>query len=174
VSQPVTIEKIERLIDAYWLLGFNEGLEGRQTDTPDGDAQETRAAISASLLTLQQERDRLREEQEEVSRAIGSVRWMDPPDGGSVSLGEQVRRVRVDLETAEKWCDNLRDALTPSADTKAAYIGEFHERIEIANPMFEGNEDDEPETIAQSVTVSWTTITEIMAAILAQASEQKP
>lgn len=111
-----------------------------------------------------------REALEEVSKGIGSVRWMDPPDGGNVSLGEQVRRMRIDLETAERWRDSLREALTPSGDTKAAYAGEFHERIEVANPMHEGNEDDEPETITQSVPVSWTTIKEIMATILARSS----
>jgi hypothetical protein len=37
----------------------------------------------------------------EVAKAIGSVRWMDPPDGGDVTLAEQVRRMRADLEAAE-------------------------------------------------------------------------
>lgn len=37
----------------------------------------------------------------EISAAIGSTRFMDPPDGGSVTLPEQVRRMRVALEEAE-------------------------------------------------------------------------
>lgn len=37
----------------------------------------------------------------EISAAIGSVRFMDPPDGGSVTLAEQVRRMRLALEEAE-------------------------------------------------------------------------
>jgi len=73
-------------------------------------------------------------------------------------------------EAAEAHAAKLREALTPSGDTKAAYSGEFFERVEIANPMFEDNEDDEPETIMQSVPVSWTTIKEIMAAISARAA----
>lgn len=44
----------------------------------------------------------LRKELDEVANAIGSVRWMDPPDGGNVSLGEQVRRMREDLDAAER------------------------------------------------------------------------
>lgn len=39
-----------------------------------------------------------------VAAAIGSVRFMDPPDGGDVSLSEQVRRMRVALEVAERSC----------------------------------------------------------------------
>lgn len=53
----------------------------------------------------------------EISAAIGSTRFMDPPDGGSVTLAEQVRRMRVALEEAEAslpaggedeaWLDDL-------------------------------------------------------------------
>jgi len=43
----------------------------------------------------------MEKELSEVSGAIGSVRWMDPPDGGDVSMAEQVRRMRADLEAAE-------------------------------------------------------------------------
>lgn len=65
----------------------------------------------------------------EISAAIGSPRFMDPPDGGSVTLAEQVRRMRVALEEAEArapvsvgdgeavaWLDGLEklaDAATP-------------------------------------------------------------
>ena len=49
---------------------------------------------SAALASMHQSRD-------EVLTAIGSVRWMDPPDGGSVTVAEQVRRMRSDLEAAE-------------------------------------------------------------------------
>lgn len=37
----------------------------------------------------------------EISVAIGSHRFMDLPDGGSVTLAEQVRRMRIALEEAE-------------------------------------------------------------------------
>ena len=36
-----------------------------------------------------------------VSAAIGTVRFMDPPDGGDVSLAEQVRRMKAALDEAE-------------------------------------------------------------------------
>lgn len=36
-----------------------------------------------------------------VSAAIGSVRWMDPPDGGDVTLAEQVARMRQRIEELE-------------------------------------------------------------------------
>lgn len=59
-----------------------------------------------------------------VSSGIGSVRWMDPPDGGSVSLGEQVRRMRADLEAAETQVEQMRKALEPFA-AYAPYVEMF-------------------------------------------------
>lgn len=49
--------EIEGLIDAYWALAYAEGKEGRTTDTPDGDAQRIRSAITDRLTTLTAERD---------------------------------------------------------------------------------------------------------------------
>lgn len=53
----------------------------------------------------------------------------------------------------------LREALTPSADTKAAYIGEF---------SWTETSDDHRGHVTR--TVPWTTIKEIMAAIAARAA----
>ena len=39
---------------------------------------------------------------DEVVRAIPGYRYMDPPDGGDVSLGEQVRRMAEHIEQLEK------------------------------------------------------------------------
>lgn len=50
-----------------------------------------------------------------VSAAIGSVRWMDLPDGGSVTLAEQVGRMRADLETAERERDEAWGARNENA-----------------------------------------------------------
>lgn len=47
------------------------------------------------------ENGRLNAELEAVSAAIGSCRFMDQPDGGSVTLAEQVERMRQALEAAE-------------------------------------------------------------------------
>lgn len=72
------------------------------------------------------------QELSEVSRAIGSVRWMDPPDGGDVSLGEQVNRMRADLEAAEAQAlrlteenEALRKVLVElvSAETVSVHVG---------------------------------------------------
>jgi len=56
------------------------------------DAQE-KAALQATL--------------DEVSAAIGDVRYMDPPDGGDVPIAEQVRRMRAELASVKAERDSL-------------------------------------------------------------------
>lgn len=63
--------------------------------------------------------------------------------------------------------DGLREALTPSGDTKAAYSGEFKMRI-IQTVFDECGELDE---VATDIPVEWTTIKEIMAAISSRARQ---
>ena len=41
----------------------------------------------------------------EISHAIGTVRFMDPPDGGDVSLADQVRRMKSALDGSEALLD---------------------------------------------------------------------
>jgi hypothetical protein len=53
--------------------------------------------------------------------------------------------------------ERYKEALTPSCETKAAYMSEFS----IDFPMFDENGDE----FTQQVTVPWTTIKDIMAAI---------
>lgn len=67
-----------------------------------------------------------------------------------------------ELEAAKAEIERLREALTPSGATKAAYGGEFTFPICIG--------DDDGEDIHDIVTVPWTTIKEIMAAIRARAA----
>lgn len=64
--------------------------------------------------------------------------------------------------------EGLREALTPSAETKAAYSGEFH-----FNTV---SVDDNGDDLVVERTVPWTTVKEIMAAILNRAalSRQAP
>lgn len=143
------------------------GLFLRMSLTPE-DVKE-----AASILHQQDERiealmrertsliDTKREQIDRLNRQCSET-LLAATEADALTIGRLTARVKV-----------LEEALTPSGDTKAAYSGEFHERIEIGNPMYEGNEDDEPETIIQSVPVSWTTIKEIMAAIRARATEQK-
>ena len=68
----------------------------------------------------------------------------------------------IDHECPTCEIDRLREALTPSGATKAAYAGEFTFRVCI------GYEDDME--IYDTITVPWTTIKEIMAAIRARAA----
>lgn len=56
---------------------------------------------------------------------------------------------------------HLIAALTPSAETKAAYIGEFSFKIDTVDV----DEDGEAFECDLEVTVPWTTVKEIMAAI---------
>lgn len=69
--------------------------------------------------------------------------------------GERNNYVTMDAELRGEIA-RLRDALTPSAETKAAYMGEFRFQFDEFTPN-----------------VPWTTIKEIMAAILRQALEAK-
>lgn len=74
------------------------------------------------------------------------------------------------LEAQAERISVLERALEPSAETKAAYSGEFYERVEVSNPNFDEDDENEPETLVQQVPISWTTIKEIMAAIRSQAT----
>ena len=65
-------------------------------------------------------------------------------------------------EEAADEIEKLRAALTPSADTKAAYMGEFS--IDLPDWDEDGNE------VVRRVNVPWTTVKEIMAAILTHAA----
>lgn len=61
----------------------------------------------------------------------------------------------------------LREALTPSAETKAAYMGEFKFGVPMS---YEDEEQGGMVEYMEFVTVPWTTIKEIMAAIRARAA----
>lgn len=65
-------------------------------------------------------------------------------------------------DAAEARLAKAVEALTPSGETKAAYIGEFSFTVDFTN---EDGEDD-----YMRVDVPWTTIKEIMAAIRARAA----
>lgn len=70
-----------------------------------------------------------------------------------------------DVDGLEDRIRRLEEALTPSGDTKAEYIGEFQFTV----TTMELNESDEPYESQREVTVPWTTIKEIMAAIRVRA-----
>lgn len=81
--------------------------------------------------------------------------------GGSVIIRERDNALS-DRDSARAEAERLREALTPSAETKAAYRGEF------SIPLLEVDEDDND--VLRRATVPWTTIKEIMAAIRARAA----
>lgn len=64
--------------------------------------------------------------------------------------------------------DRYQEALTPSADTKAAYAGDFKFDIE------DGTDPDSGHLYHREVQVPWTTIKEIMLAIRTRAEGPKP
>jgi hypothetical protein len=66
------------------------------------------------------------------------------------------------LESAQAEIARLTTALTASAETKAAYIGEFSFTVI--------DRDEDGEEVPRKVLVPWTTTKEIMAAILARAA----
>lgn len=66
-----------------------------------------------------------------VSAAIGTSRWMDPPDGGGVALAEQVRRMRehIDRLEAQPATDALRGRVeSVIAEAMEAGLGIGHYR----------------------------------------------
>lgn len=65
------------------------------------------------------------------------------------------------IPAAERIAE-LEKALTPSAETKAAYIGEFS--------FFIPDQDEDGDEVPRCVVVPWTTVKEIMAAIRARAA----
>lgn len=78
------------------------------------------------------------------------------------------------IEAIEAENARLKEALTPSGDTKAYYSGEFTIAVER-----DVNEDYEPEDDGkvdpyQHIMVPWTTIKQIMAAIRARAALMTP
>ena len=67
-------------------------------------------ALESTLLRESQ----LIVELDQVACAIGDHRYMDPPDGGNVSLGEQVKRMRAEVDSFLK----LQAALKTVADSR--------------------------------------------------------
>jgi hypothetical protein len=71
-------------------------------------ADGSRVAAIARADGLEQ---KLWRELSEISSAIGTTRYMAPPDGGDVSLAEQVRRMKADYEKSIAACLTKIDAL---------------------------------------------------------------
>lgn len=69
-------------------------------------------------------------------------------------------QVRGKIAALRERCERLEEALTPSGDTKAAYMGEFSFGLT--------RMDEAGDEYSEKVYVPWTTIKEIMAAIAAR------
>ncbi len=116
-----------------------------------------RAADAARIRELKAERDR-RTEMHECA--------MSERDDATLYADEQKARAEsaeATVATLTAQVEAMRGALTPSADTKADYIGEF------SFPYCTGFDADGNEVVTQ-ISVPWTTIKEIMAAIRARAA----
>lgn len=81
----------------YWM---HEAL-GRETDGDDRDGE---------IRRLAEECAKLREESANVYKAMGpgTIRFMDPPDGGSPTQAEMVGHMLEQLHNAENECAKLR------------------------------------------------------------------
>lgn len=116
----------------------------------------------------------------EYSYPAGDLRlWQGRPicencfDGeiwaGNVPIGEDDPPSYTELPpfvpAYAKQIEALKEALTPSGHTKAAYIGEFHFHIEEQG-------EDEMCPVTRKIAVPWTTIKEIMAAISTRAARK--
>jgi len=90
------------------LLDAEEKISGVQLFA---QAAATIRELEASLRDAEGDMNVARYELDEVSAAIGTVRFMDPPDGGSVTLAEQVSCMRDALNAAEDKLKIATDAL---------------------------------------------------------------
>ena len=70
--------------------------------------------------------------------------------------------LRAEVATLRASDARMREALNPSGDTKAAYMGEFS--VPLPDTDEDGNE------VMRQINVPWTTIKQIMAAISARAA----
>ena len=67
--------------------------------------------LEASLRDAEGDMNVARYELDQVSAASGTVRFMDPPDGGSVTLAQQVARMHDALNAAEAKLKIATEAL---------------------------------------------------------------
>jgi Lar family restriction alleviation protein len=79
-------------------------------------------AAEANAREQQKWADQSEGELNAISLAIGSPRFMDPPDGGSVTLSEQVARMRQALEAAEARLAEAGKVIEPFADAAGEYF----------------------------------------------------
>jgi hypothetical protein len=117
---------VEELVRAVSLRCHSHPGEERRSATERAAAAkqallEALLAQAADLAEANRWGEILEAEQNAIAAALPGVRFMDPPDGGSPSLAEQVKRMRDALDAAEalaalKASEEARDATTKLAD----------------------------------------------------------
>ena len=82
-------------------------------------ASEERRIAVAALEDAQRWADSESKELQSVAEALG-MRYLDPPDGGDVPLGEQVRRMSAELAAARTDLEDTKALLPNHPDTGCA------------------------------------------------------
>lgn len=147
---------LEAACDAYVDAAMNKSLSNLEALEVAGPSADELRAAAALIVALQ----------DELEEARGALRycegqWSDERG----TMIDKIQSERARAEAAEAEVVRLRKALTPSANTKTAYIKNFSFPI----TLYLGHEEE-----TRQVTVPWTTIKEIMAAIRARAATGKP
>ena len=130
-----------------------------------------RAEAAARITALEAEVERLKGARRPFNDALaervidGQVKDMD--DLRKLAQSERSQRQSLEAAIAAKDAEieRLKEAMTPSAETKAALMGEF------TVPLPEIDEDGEE--YIRRINVPWTTVKEIMTAIRARAALQE-
>jgi hypothetical protein len=94
----ITTEEIELLAQTHDLVRFTLGMKAPEHDL-----------TAAALRSLDAERDALRANLDSI--VIPTTYYMDPPDGGDVSIAEQVRRMYRHVCDLQAENDRLREAV---------------------------------------------------------------
>jgi len=85
-------------------------------DPKDGEIADLQHKVSM----LEAEEFKLRAQLDAIAAALPGARYMDPPDGGSVTLAEQVARMRADLANATALNTKLEHLLGVERTANAA------------------------------------------------------
>lgn len=64
-------------------------------------------SVVAAILDLEAQINYLESQLAEIAAALPGNYYMDPPDGGNVSIAEQVRRMAADVAISVRNCDPL-------------------------------------------------------------------
>lgn len=171
-AYPKTAAELDRLTQALaearlearqWFEAFDRSLD-------DVAALRQQAAeAQARLGEVTRERDGLRAELDDRDEERADYHEAAVARDGAGFLGSVagcIEWLASDLKTAEADARRLRAALTPSAETKAAYIGEFSFKVE----REAYDEDGEDISFTETLTVPWDTVKQIMAAVRAYAA----